>query len=184
MSKHLLFFLMSNLCLFSQLAADKPPIEDLIVSTTITKNKLEVIVHPEFKAQYLVSDFFVEYEDEDVDLTALDRSLVLMPFLCDVVTIVWISGKKYFIESLDEDLYHSFVRIKKVFQKLYPKTAWDGEIIPKKVVKNCEQCTLKDPCNQIALLYSAGLDSTASSFYHCDRKQLLITACGQWDIPL
>ena len=84
--------------------------EDLIVTTTITKNKLEVQIHPEFKAQYLVSDFFVEYEDEDVDLTALDRSLVLMPFLCDVVTIVWISGKKYFIESLDEDLYHSFVK--------------------------------------------------------------------------
>lgn len=163
---------------------DKQSSDELIVSATITKSRLAVVINPEFKDRYLVNDFFVEYEDEDVDLTKLDGSLVLMPFLCNVVTIVWISGKKYFVDSMDEDLYHSFARIKKVFQKLYPKTSWDGDIIPRKIVKNTDQRAMKDPHREIALLYSAGLDSTSSSFYHSDKKQLLITACGQWDIPL
>lgn len=180
--------LMASLFIFSSMVMANEPvdqsIEDLIVGESISKNRLEVQINEVFKAHYLTSDFFADYEDEDVDLTKLDRSLVLMPFLCNVVTIVWISGKKYAIDSLDEDLYHSFQTIKKVFQRLYPKTSWDGEIVPRKIVKNYAPATLKDSKKEIALLYSAGLDSTASSFNHLDKKQLLITACGQWDIPL
>ena len=35
-----------------------------------------------------------------------------------------------------------------------------------------------------ALLFSGGLDSTSTALAHLDKKQLLITAWGHWDLPL
>lgn len=189
MSKKQQLFLVASVLIFScRLQAsnehESKHLEDLIISFDITKKKLEVQIHEGFKEKYLTNDFFAVYDDEDVDLTALDKSLALMPFLCNVVTIVWISGKKYAVDCMDEDLYYALEKIKRVFQRMYPKTRWEGELIPRNLVKNYSSTNLKDPQKHIALLYSAGLDSTSSSFYHFDRQQLLITAWGQYDVPL
>lgn len=157
--------------------------DDLIVSIEAIHNNLKVSINEEFKSAYLLDDFFVEY-DPDIDLTILDTSIVTIPFILNVMPIIWISGKNYFIDSMDEDLYHALIKIKAIYQRMYSLTAWNGTLTPRKLVKNQSTATLKDPKNHVALLYSGGLDSTCSSYYHSNRKQLLITAWGQWDIPL
>lgn len=156
---------------------------DLIVSVKITPKRLEVELNSELKPTYFKNDFFAIYDDEEIDLTKLDSSIALLPFLLNVVTVVWISGRTYQIDTMDEDIYYSLTKIKKVFERLYPKTSWDGNIVPKKLIKNRVD-NLQDPEKNIALLYSAGLDSTSSAIFHADKKQLLITAWGQWDVPL
>ena len=93
--------------------------ENIIEVINVTKRRVEITVNKEFKKLYLQSNFFAEYE-ANIDLTALDRSLVVMPFVMNVITIIWISGKIYFIESLDKELYTSLKVIKKVFKTLYP----------------------------------------------------------------
>ena len=65
---------------------------------------------------------------------------------------------------------------------MYPCTKWEGRLIPHRLVKNVPP--FKPDTNRIALLFSGGLDSTTSSLYHSDKKQLLITAWGHWDLPL
>jgi hypothetical protein len=83
---------------------------------------------------------------------------------------------------MDQEVYESFERLHKVFEIMYPKTAWTGRLIPKKLT-SCDQVKEKNP-GKIALLFSGGVDSTASSFYHLKAKQLLITAWGQSELPL
>ncbi len=155
--------------------------EDLIKKVIVKKNKMNILVNNEFKNKFLIDDFFVEY-DEDIDLEKLDYSLVIMPFIMHVLSAVWISGKDYFVDSMDRDLFYSLKKIKKVMKIMYPKTSWKGNLIPRKVVYNKGE--YKQNNNSIALLYSGGVDSTVSSFFHRDKKQLLITAWGQWDLPL
>lgn len=157
--------------------------EDLIESYTINKNKLKVIINQEFSDKYLTDDFFAIY-DEDIDLNDLDESIALLPFHMNIATIVWISGKTYEVDIMDKDAYRSLKIIKEVFRRLYPKTKWDGELVPRKLRLNKKQQARKDPSQEIALLFSGGLDSTCSSFYHFAKKQLLITCWGQWDVPL
>lgn len=155
---------------------------ELIKSVSISKNRVDIHINDEFKKAYLLSDFFAEY-DADINLESLDYSLVIMPFLMNVISIVWISGKEYYVDSMDEKLFHSLERIKQVFEVFYPHTKWDGRIIPRKLVTNSMPQKL-DPEKNVALLYSSGLDSTTSSYYLADKHQLLITAWGAWDIPL
>lgn len=158
-------------------------LENLIESLEINKNSLKVTINKTLKNKYLVDDFFIEY-DEDIDLNSFDKSIATLPFVLNVLPIIWISGEHYSIESMDEDLFHSLTKIKEVYKGIYPRTGWDGTLTPERLVKNRYEGVTKDPERNLALLFSGGLDSTCSSYYHGDRKQLLITAWGQWDVPL
>ena len=155
--------------------------EPLIESVTVNKNHIKIEVNKQFKEKYLTGNFFAEY-DKDIDLSKLDYSIQIMPFIMNVLSIVWISGKDWYIDSMDQDLYASLDTIKEVFRRMYPRTKWEGRLIPHRLVKNVPP--FKPDTNRIALLFSGGLDSTTSSLYHREKKQLLITAWGHWDLPL
>ncbi len=159
---------------------DTPEV-DLIVSVTVSKNHLNIEINPEFRKKYLLGNFFAKYP-KDIDLEKLDYSIQIMPFTMNVVSIVWISGHDYYIDSMDEELYYSLEKIKEIFKRMYPKTAWKGNLIPRKLVKNIPLADINN--DDVILLYSGGIDSTASSFYHAGQKQLLLTVWGHWDLPL
>lgn len=157
--------------------------QDLIESVHFPKkNRIEIKINKEFKKAYLHDDFFVEY-DEDIDLTKLDYEIVTLPFLMNVMSLIWISGKKYSIESMDQNVYDSLERIKSIFKIWYPRTHWDGELIPRKFI-TLDPIKPSNSVHQTALLFSGGIDSLTCSYKHRDRKQLLITAWGQSCLPL
>lgn len=156
---------------------------DLIDAVTVNKNEIHITINKDFRKKYLLADFFAKY-DKDIDLTELDYSIQIMPFIMNVVSIVWISGHDYYIESMDEELYNSLEKVKEVFKRMYKKTSWRGRLIPRKLVKNSYKHSHKGGKERMALLFSGGLDSTASSLYHKDKKQLLVTVWGHWDLPL
>ncbi len=156
---------------------------NLVKNVLVTKNSIKVEVADGFKNDYLVDDFFVSYA-QDIDLSSLDSSLLIIPFIMNVYSIILISGKNYYIDSLDIDLYYSLVKVKQILQRLYPKTKWEGNLIPGRLVKNMPRVPLKDPNKEFALLFSGGLDSTTSALSSIDSKILLITLRGHWNIPL
>lgn len=160
--------------------AKKDP-QHLIEALTVTHNTIRVKVNQSFKKKYLKSDFFVEY-DEDIDLEQFDYSILSLPFLMNVISLVWISQEDYIIDEMDTEIYESLERLKKVFEIMYPHTSWNGRILPKKLVTH--QPLKENVPGKMALLFSGGVDSTTSSLYHRTNPQLLITAWGQSELPL
>jgi hypothetical protein len=155
--------------------------DDLITELVVNKNSLRVRVHEDFKKKYLTGDFFVEYE-ADLLLDQFDYSVLSMPFVMNVISIVWISGETFWVEEMDLELCESLERVKKVFKTMYPKTSWNGELKARKLVTHTRQ--FPEDAHKTALLFSGGVDSVSSALAHQDKKQLLITAWGHWDIPL
>ena len=164
------------------LAKNYPYREHKIECNSVQKNKLNIIPHKGFKTRYLKGNFFAEYET-DVDLEQFDYSIQAMPFIMNVISIVWISGNIYYIDEMDTELYHSLERVKRVFKKMYPRTLWEGELRVRKLVEHPLLFNTKEK-ERTALLFSGGIDSTSTAFAHLDKKQLLITAWGHWDLPL
>jgi hypothetical protein len=154
---------------------------DLITDIKVRKNRLHIKVDESFKRTYLTDDFFVEYES-DIDLEQFDYSILTMPFILNMISTIWCTGETYWVKEMDEELYESLQRVKKVFQVMYPKTSWNGELKAQKLVSHARSFP-EDP-TQTALLFSGGVDSVSSSIEHRDKKQLLITAWGHWDLPL
>lgn len=171
----------NSILLVSLMYAEQAP-ENLIQSISIGKHVVKIIINKEFKKAWLRDDFFARY-GQSIDLQSMPFSIVTLPFILNVYPIVWISGKDYAIDSMDEDTYHSLEKIKTIFQKMYPSTSFSGRLIPKELVRNRPSVPLLNEKTHIAVLYSSGLDSTAASFQHYDKHQLLITSQGQGDLP-
>lgn len=172
------------LCCSYSLIANNPAEVDLIEKVEVKKNRIDVTVNEPFKKKFLKSNFYATYDD-NIDLSKLDESVLVLPFVSNVISIIWISGRTYYIDSLDQDFYESLSIVKEVFKRMYPATKWTGELIPRKLVKNSLRTESKPGTQErTALLFSGGLDSITSSLYHREKKQLLITVYGHWDLPL
>ncbi len=157
---------------------------NVIDSMVVTKNRIDIKINEGFKKKFLKSDFYAIY-DQELDLSKLDNSLNALPFVSNVISIIWISGRTYYIDSLDQEFHESLKTVKEVFRRMYPKTKWDGELIPRKLVKNTyPHRPQRGEKERTALLFSGGLDSITSSLFHKEKKQLLITVNGHWDLPL
>lgn len=155
---------------------------NLIESMVITEHRLDVFVNKHFKKKYLNDDFFVEYQD-DIDLTKLDRSLLILPFIMNVFSTICISGDTYYIDTIDADTYRSLQNLNNLYKVLFPRTTWNGKLIAKNVVINRpENKKIEQNKDHIAIMFSGGLDSVHTSLMHEAGKQLLITAWGQPDL--
>lgn len=154
--------------------------QNILESLKLEPRKVTYCIDQELKEKYLTDNLFVEYLDE-IDLTKLDFSIYTMPLVLNIISTIWISGKVYTIDAMDKNLYTSLITIKEIFKRLYPNTAWDGELIPQTLVHN-KQTTLED--STIAIHFSHGLDSLCTSLIHRTSPQLLITVRGMQDMSL
>lgn len=154
----------------------------LIERIIVKKNKLSIELNAYFRKKYLKDNFFVEY-DQNINLEKFDYSILTMPCIMNLISVIWISGDVYCVDEMDAELYHSLQRIKKVMQLMYPRTAWNGELRAAKLIAHPFDSSLSQE-KRTALLFSGGIDSWSSMLAHLDKKQLLITAWGHWDLPL
>ena len=76
---------------------------DLLTSVTAQKNSLRITINEEFKKKYLNEDFFADY-DSDINLEQFDYSVLSLPCIMNLISLVWISGKTYYIEEMDTEI--------------------------------------------------------------------------------
>ncbi|MGE0009522.1 MAG: hypothetical protein AB7F19_03190 [Candidatus Babeliales bacterium] len=144
-------------------------------------HKITYYVNQEFHTIYLRDNLFVEYEP-DINLWDLDYTIITMPLIMNTIGMIWISGNDYVIDAMDKELYHSLELIRTIFRRFYPKTSFNGNLIPKKLVDNSPKPSAN--AAKIALPFSHGLDSLCTSLRLRKTPQLLITARGLPDTPL
>ncbi len=156
-------------------------IEQFITSMSIDQHKITYVVNTHFHNTYLRDNLFVIYQ-HDIDLKELDYTILTMPLIMNTIAMIWVSGKDYYIDAMDEDLFTSLQIVREVFRRFYPATALNGNLIPKKLVNNNK--FRKATASGIALPFSHGLDSLCTSLRLRKTPQLLITARGCPDTPL
>lgn len=144
----------------------------LISNITLNDNQITIKPHQNFKKKYLSDDFFVRYEKKDVDVKDLNASTVIMPFLMNVIPLIWLSGEVWDIEEIDQSLFQSLTLLKTIFAHFYPKASWNGTLRVKRLVSN----TIASPkTNTFAMPFSGGLDSIHTSLSYPEEHQILIT---------
>ena len=152
---------------------------DIISRVEVRKNRVTVHRGPCLK-RLLRETFSVEY-DAAIDLGELDESILITPYLLNVVPALWILGQTFVVDSMDEDLFDSLESAKRGFQTLYPDVPWQGRLVPRRLVKNVRRKGSAPP-SQI-LFYSGGVDSTYSAL-HCDPKETVLLTVQGHDIAL
>lgn len=123
--------------------------------------------------RYFNSDsFYVRY---DKDIQSVDRSILQIPVISNIITLAWATGADVYVQELDKIFLKSLDQVKTIMKEIYPELPFSTTIYVDKVVSNSFS-------NQGSmLLFSGGIDSTTSYIRHRNEKPNLVTV---WDPSL
>lgn len=150
-----------------------------IILQNIEVNKNQVIYYYEVTKQlekYFTSvrNYKLKYE---MNVEHVPKSILAIPFICNILPLSWILNAQIITPELDKNFYECIPFIKKSYQKMYPKLNFSGEIQCKNIVNN-----IYKP-EGVAMMFSGGVDATATLVKHISEKPLLINLQGS-DINL
>lgn len=158
---------------------------NLISSVMVQPNKITVIPTPECKELFGIPDFYVEYEDSELDLTHLPYSIVTIPFIVHMFPMVLRSGQTFYVDQIDADFNKSMKLLQQMFEGFYPHVRWKGKLVGREQVKySFTQSPLHEENKKgIVSPFSNGIDSMYNSMATLGKKQQLVTLHGG-DVPL
>lgn len=129
----------------------------------------------------LENKFKVDYYE---NVEKVPDSLAVIPFISNVLPIIWLTNGTLEIEELDDEYANSINKTRKAFNTMYNTNIFKGKIKIKKRVKNSKKEN-KNKIKNISVFCSGGVDSTLS-LIEClksNKKPLLVTIWGTdvWD---
>jgi hypothetical protein len=113
---------------------------------------------------------FLEY---NYDVTDVPRSILAIPFVSNVIPLMWITDSALFVDELDQSFYECLSKIKAAYQTMFPNVNFQGDIISDRIVDNSYEFE-----NEAAALFSGGLDAVTTFIRVKGKKPLLITEYG------
>lgn len=121
--------------------------------------------------QYFKTNIF--QIDYSVDILDVPYGLAVIPFVCNVLPIVWLTDATLYLDELDEDFYNCVEKLKQGYREIYPNLQFKGKIECKKIRYEREEC------NQRSLVFfSGGVDAFATLIAHIDELPTLFSICG------
>lgn len=142
-----------------------------LVETRIAGQRIEY----RFKAseelkKYFTSDTFsIEY-DENIE--AAPASVAIVPFVCNVLPIVWLTDSQLIVDEIDSVFYDCIGKIKDGYREMYPDIEFKGRVSAKKTMNN----TING--SKAVVFFSGGLDATTTLFRHLDEEPDLFILWG------
>jgi hypothetical protein len=110
------------------------------------------------------------------DVSDIPTSVLAIPFVANVIPLIWITNSTILIEELDKSFYDCLRNIKAAFKDMFPNVMFNGSISVKKVVSNSYI-----PQKEAASLFSGGLDALTTFIRIKEKKPMLITEYGWHD---
>ena len=114
--------------------------------------------------------FFIEYPEL---IDNVPESILAIPFVCNVLPIIWLTDSILEIDEIDKSFYESIPEFEQGYIDMYPNVRFGGEIRVKKIIDNSYSDTGKS-----AMFYSGGLDSASTLVSHFDEKPDLLSVWG------
>lgn len=108
-----------------------------------------------------------------MDINVVPKSILAIPFLCNILPIVWLSDAELIVDEIDKDFYDNVPFIKNGYEQMYPMLKFVGNFTAKKIEKNQVQNQSKT-----AVLFSGGVDAYTTLFRHLSEKPCLVTLWG------
>lgn len=79
------------------------------------------------------SEFFIEY---DRDISIVPDSILVIPFLTNILPIAWVLDAEIILPEIDEDFYKSIPEIKRGYEEMYPMISFRGKVTPRRITRN------------------------------------------------
>ena len=125
----------------------------------------------EVRKYFSKENFYAEYS---IDITNVPASILVIPFLGNILPISWFAGFSVDVTDTDRDFYEAITLLKNAFERYYPQIRdKKSSFTTLRVSENCN--TTQD---RTAMLFSGGVDAFTTFFRHFDETPDLITIKG------
>lgn len=114
--------------------------------------------------------FWIKYP---VNIENVPDSIAAVPFVCNVLPIIWLTNSKLCLKELDKAFYDCIPNVRHGYETMFPESVFSGTI----VVDSILACEYKST-GQCAALFSGGLDAVNTLINHFDEKPALISIWG------
>jgi len=144
-------------------------LNEIIVNKQRVEFKFSVTGHLQ---RYFQQDpqLFFEYHD---DISAVPQSILAIPFVANLMPLVWITDATLWVQQLDEAFGACLGRVKSAYQAMYPHVKFQGCLWVDAFIFNDFT-----PQYEAAALFSGGLDALTTFIRVKSLKPLLITEYG------
>lgn len=108
-----------------------------ITINRISKGNGELRIYPEISTD--IKQYFKEsvyYAQYNIDISTVPDSIAIIPFLTNVLPIMWLANVTIYVDELDLAFYEHIVDIRHGYEKMYPKLKFDGHLVIGKLVDN------------------------------------------------
>ena len=113
------------------------------------------------------------YELEyDVDVDQVPESLLVLPLVCNVLPVIWLTDSTLIINSIDRCFFESLDQVKAGYIQMYPMLEFKGRIQVGQIVEN------QTSGNKSIALFSGGVDAYSTLISHLDESPILFTIWG------
>lgn len=137
--------------------------------------KVEFAVSEGLK-QYFKKNIF--HFDYSVDVSNVPHGVAVIPFVCNVLPIIWLTDAILCLDELEEDFYECIEKLKFGYKDIYPNLQFKGQIECNKIRYEKNECN-----NRSLVFFSGGVDAVATLIAHLDMQPTLFSICGA-DIKL
>lgn len=146
-----------------------------ILSPVIAENEIKVAFDcsPSLKKYFLHSRYCFDIR-YDIDVKNLPSSIAVIPLVCNLLPIVWLTDSVLKVESMDKDFYNSIEEFKRGYVNMYPQLEFRGKI----EIERLEDNRPDIPNEKVAALFSGGVDAFATLIAHLNEKPTLLTVRG------
>ena len=141
---------------------------DIAVNDNLIKVSFEYSI--ELKQYFLTNEFTCEYNFLREDIP---YGIAVIPFVCNVLPIVWLTDSELILSELDEDFCRSIDLFKQGYIDMYPMLEFRGKTSVGEVKKYIPHNSGGSAC-----FFSGGVDAFNTLFQHLDEHPALITVWG------
>lgn len=114
--------------------------------------------------------FWIEYTE---NISIVPTSIAVVPFVCNVLPIIWLTNSSLVLPELDKTFYKSIEEFERGYIEMYPMLSFKGQLEIKNIVDNSY---LPDGGN--AAFFSGGVDAFTTLICHRSEHPTLITLRG------
>ena len=115
--------------------------------------------------------FFIQYDESIEDVP---DSIAAIPFVCNILPILWLYDAELEIDELDLDFFNSLSQVREAYQDMYPNETFAGRVVPRKVVLNTPNQSSKNSL----VFFSGGVDAHYTLLKTLEQKPILATIWG------
>lgn len=108
----------------------------------------------------------------DIDIKKVPKSIAVIPFVANILPIIWIGDGILQLDELDRNFYSCISNVKNGYQKMYPYINFRGNIIVNDLIEN------KYNKKNSSVLFSGGVDAFNTLLNNMDENPILITLWG------